>query len=127
MKIKLFVFIFLLIFLTSCNIDKEVWTINFETSYTNGICYYINNETVFTSSGELAFHNVSNIPVHLFIYNDTEGGKLEYEADLDLGGILSYPNIDKNSKYTIGVRVLDGKLKQDIKVLVYSNFDLIHF
>lgn len=112
---------------TSCNSnDKESWNINFKTSYTDGICYYIDNNPIFTATGELAFQNLSSVPVHLFIYNDTANGKLEYEADLDLGGILSYPNLDKNSMYTIGIRVLDGKGSQDISINVYSNFDLMH-
>ena len=119
----------MLFLLTGCSTEviKESWSLKFHTASENGICYCFCDEEISTSSGMLVFQNKSNLPVHLYIYNDSKEGRLEYESDLDLGGMLSYSNICVDNNYKIGIRVFDGRGMQDVEVMVYSNFELVPY
>lgn len=134
MQLKLiFLSLFCVSFLiTGCNkkdskCQKEIWNIEFNTSNTPGICYYSYKDLISPKNGHLTFQNRNNFSVHLIIFNETEKGKVEYEADLDGGGILSYYNINPENEYSVGVRVFDGSGKDNVNVMVYSNYEIVPY
>lgn len=124
--------LFYVLFLTGCdknkkNTNKEVWNIQFNTSNNPGICYYAYKEMINTNNGQLTFQNRNDFSIHLIIFNETENGKVEYEADLDGGGILSCYEVSPDSDFSVGIRVLDGRGKDNVSVMVYANEDLIPY
>ena len=109
------------------SVENEIWELHFNTSDKPGICYYAYKDFIRTSNGHLTFQNRNNFTVHLLIFNKNKKGKAEYEADLEGGGILSFYNVDTNTDYSIGVRVLDGCGKEDVYLNVYGDADVIPY
>lgn len=123
----------MLLSLTGCVANKntegndEIWKIKFDTAKGAGVCYYAYNEPIITKDGHLTFQNRNNFAVHVLVYSNEHKGKVEYEADIDAGGILSYNNIEPNDEYSVGVRVVDGKGRDTVTVMVYGNSDLLPY
>ena len=123
----------MLLSLTSCEANKsavsedEIWKIQFDTAKGAGVCYYAYNEPIVTKEGHLTFQNRNDFAVHLLVYNNKRKGKVVYEADIDAGGILSYNNMEPNDEYSVGVRVVDGKGRDTVTVMVYGNSKLLPY
>ena len=118
-----------LFFLTSCVNSKKIntqerWNITFDTAKNAGICYYTTEDIIQTEKDHLTIQNRNPFSVHVTLFNKTLKGKIENEADIDGGGILLYYNINPQTQYSIGVRVVDGKGVDTVNVVVYGDCEV---
>lgn len=126
MKISIIAsFCVILLLLASCSQSEDkntVMPLYYKTSRHQGINYFRTPIKLTLYNGELIFENTCDIPIHLSIYNRSDGSKLQYEVTLLPFEHVAYCNLCRSDKYELGISVKSDPGSKDVSLLVYNSY-----
>lgn len=115
--------------LSSCKREEDnihVMPMHFSTTREKGVNYYRAPIDLDLDNGQLIFQNMSEMPIKLSIYDETEHCKLQYEVTLDSCEYVAYSNLNKGDKYVLGISVESEVGSKDVSLLTFNSYDYFY-